>query len=1415
MQPDKSEKKMDLSCRSLLAGVIATTDKDDCLHQFVQLRGLRVLDEWLQEAHKGKIGDSSSPRDQDRSVEDLILVLLRALDRLPVNLNALQMCNIGKSVNHLRSHRNSEIQKKARSLVDTWKKRVEAEMNINDSKSGTSHAVSWPARTRNEASQVGNRHPSGSSDATMKNSISQLSSSKSAPVKLVQGDAIAKSPSASASPGAVKLASSPASTSASLRDGHLRTSFVSGSSELPQSAARDEKSSGSSQSHTNSQCSSDHAKNTGPSVKEDSRSSNSGSTSLNKSSGSASRHRKSANGLQGLAVSAVQKDGGSSRNSSVTRVSVSEKLPQQPVTCEKAMDALVSDSTNHKLIVKISNRGRSPAQSNGGSVEDPTSTNSRASSPVLPEKHGQLDHSSKEKSDGFRNNAPSDVNTESWQSNDLKDGMTGGEEGDGSPATGPDSGRPITDEAGKPTDVAKVMSSIKSEIKTRKSLDSSLSSINALIESCAKCSEDNTPISVGDDGMNLLASVAAGEISKSGGVSPAQSPQRSTSLADESCKDYSNRSKPNGDVYASIGDKNRPSAAAVAETQKQNVSPGDSSVHHEDSGDRSRISGKDMLNNVEACSKSDKKTDEVGVTISASLLATCAVSNEGAEQALESKTGVKDNSNVRTPNRREGVSSCSATEDKVNDVSLKERIRIRPAETAPAPSADVDEKADVKSCPKGATVSPPASVASTTGRSMGELGAETMNGKIVAAKEESQNEQPVASQGHGVGLEVKDKVKGSSLNVEFEKKAHKDAALCPPNDDDKKQVSQGLRSNIVLEQKSHAVAVKVDSAITNEKPVMVSNDVKSEKAEGVAVCGLASQSGKRILDKESDSSVPEKEGEHELCGADVDLGRSCKDQNSENKDATAQQCDISGAQVSCTAIALSEAELHSNAERAKVTKMDEERKERSVSATDNVSLPPASRGPDVDTKLGFDLNKGFNVDEGRNGEPVNLGSGPCPDIVCSVSPLQIPVCSASCGLPASITVAAAAKGPFVPPDDLLWNKRELGWKGSAATSAFRPAEPRKSLLPDSPAPRPARIPLDIDLNVADESGGQEFYVRNNPVCELMTTASLRSSGGLDLDLNKVDETSDMTHVGRHMTSNTQRFEVSTQHVKASTSNVYSNGGGSGKRDFDLNDGPAAEELPVEPIPSRQLNSGYIPLQSPFAPRINSSDTGNCFSWYPPGTSYSVSMTPSALPDREAFSLVGIGGGPQRVVGGPTTALSFNPDAYNGSVLSSSPALPFHPAPFQYPVLPLGTSFPLPTSALAGGSSGYMDPTAGGRISAIPSQLVGNAAAVSFQYPHAYVVSRPIPDTGNNSVIGGNHIWGKQGLDLNSGPGVLDVEGRDESLPIVSRQVSTISSQSLADEQARMYSMGGGHMKRKEPEGGWNIDKLNFKQPSWR
>ncbi|KAK8521416.1 hypothetical protein V6N12_005322 [Hibiscus sabdariffa] len=177
---------------------------------------------------------------------------------------------------------------------------------------------------------------------------------------------------------------------------------------------------------------------------------------------------------------------------------------------------------------------------------------------------------------------------------------------------------------------------------------------------------------------------------------------------------------------------------------------------------------------------------------------------------------------------------------------------------------------------------------------------------------------------------------------------------------------------------------------------------------------------------------------------------------------------------------------------------------------------------------------------------------------------------------------------------------------------------------------------------------------------------------------------------------------------------------------------------------------------------------------------------------------------------PTGATPYNPDVYRGPVLSSAPALPFPSTPFQYLVFPFGTTFPLPSTSFSGSTTTYADSSSGGRFCFPPvhSQLLGPAGAVPSHYPRPPYVS--LPDCNNSGAESGRK-WGRQGLDLNAGPGGPDIEGRDETAPLASRHLSVASSQALAEEQARMYQLPGGVLKRKEPEGGWD----GYKQSSWQ
>ncbi|XVE57098.1 hypothetical protein DITRI_Ditri04bG0064500 [Diplodiscus trichospermus] len=1333
MVPERNDKKIDLVSRSMLAGVIAATDKFDCLSRFVQLRGLPVFDEWLQEVHKGKIGDGSGSKD-DRSVDDFLLTLLRALDKLPVNLTALQMCNIGKSVNHLRSHKNIEIQKKARTLVDTWKKRVEAEM---DAKSGSNQAVPWPARPRlSEVSHSGSKH-SGSSEVAVKSSVTQLSASKTGSVKLAQGETAIKS--ACASPGPVKAATSPASANTNLKDGQARNGTVVGTSDS-QTATRDEKSSSSSQSHNNSQsCSSDHAKTGGVSVKEDARSSAAGSATVTKISGSSSRHRKSINGFPGPL--GAQRESGSSKNSSLHRNPASEKISQSGLTCEKAADAPIAEGNSHKFIVKIPNRGRSPAQSaSGGSHEDHSVTNSRASSPVLSEKHEQLDRNLKEKSDTYRANVITDVNTESWQSNDFKDVLTGSDEGDGSPAAVPDEENCRTGEdARKITEVTKTASSSSgNELKSGKLQEASFSSINALIESCVKYSEANACMPVGDDaGMNLLASVAAEEISKSDVASPIDSPRRNTPVVEHSSSGNDTKLKYTaGDEV--VRDQNQSVEGADDEHLKQGV-----------------VAGNSLAKNVDC--RTGSSQEKSGGELNEHLTSSSMVLPQTSDQCLENvklKEIITD-AVVNLP--------IAGTVGKTTDIGdSKEHLEKK------AGAADDIGSLDTKQ--KGST-------------------AVVNDDKIIAP---------------GVKVE-KEMVEGSSsvpsMEVDIE---------------NKKNVIEGVDKSSQTHQRSPAViGLSTEGADKEALPpkdtvLETVDQVKAEKDGENDACSRASQNEEQKPEWET---VTVQKGEHV----------------EENLEGCEGHEPHGGSSV-CKASAIAmETEQSMRPRGSKLTGAEaEEAEERTSTTTD----APTTGAADTDAKVEFDLNEGLNADEGKFGEPNNLRPPGCSAPVQLISPLPFPVSSVSTSLPASITIAAAAKGPFVPPDDLLKTKGALGWKGSAATSAFRPAARKtpdmplgtsNASIPDATTGKQSRPPLDIDLNVPDERVLEDLASRSSAqgsdsasdltnnrdfTCGLMGSAHFRSSGGLDLDLNRVDEPVDL---GNHSTGYCRRVDVPMQPIKSSSGGIL-NGEAGVHRDFDLNNGPAVDEVSAEPsLFSQHVRSSNVPSKpSVSCLRINNTEMANFSSWFPTGNTYPAVTIPSILPDREQPFPIVAAGGPPRVLGPPTGASPFNPDVFRGPVLSSSPAVPFQSTPFQYPVFPFGATFPLPSTSFSGGSTTYVDSSPGGRLCFPPvhSQLLG-PGAVPSPYPRPYVVS--LPEGSNNSVAESGRKWGRQGLDLNAGPGGPDIEGRDETTPLASRQLSVASSQALAEEQARMYQVPGGVLKRKEPEGGWD----GYKQSSWQ
>lgn len=1333
IQPDRMDKKMDLISRSMLAGVIAATDRFDCLNRFVQLKGLPVLDEWLQDVNKGRIGDGSGSKDGDKSSEEFLLVLLRALDKLPVNLHALQTSNIGRSVNHLRTHKNLEIQRKARSLVDTWKKRVEAEMNVIDAKSGSTQAASWPSKSRLPDGHGGR----SSGDVALKSSVTQVSAAKTASVKVSNVETTTKS--ASLSPGPIKSASSPASG----KEVQPRTT-AGCATDVPLSV-REDKSSSSSQSHNYSQSFSG---------KEDARSSTAVSMSVNKISSGGSRHRKSINGYPGTSVSGSPKETG--RNSSMHRNVAQEKFSQSASTGEKVFDVPV-EGGSQKLIVKL-NRGRSPAQSaSGGSFEDPSIMSSRASSPVLSDRHDQSDRNSKEKCDTYRANVPSDVNAESWQSNDFKDLQTGSDEGDGSPATLPDEERSKTVEDRKPPEVSKAASSSSgNDLKSGKLHEASFSSMNALIESCAKYSEANTSMSPADEvGMNLLASVAAGEMCKSQLVSPTDSPQVSAPVAEETCIGDDAKSKPpSGDNLA------REQCLAGDAVDEKQVGPSIGSWSKD---------GMHHAGNSPAEVTVDRKLDPM---LSAEAReATVDHNSEMNEKSEEFKGSSSFSSIAKLSMERDGGQSNQPHEEKTVGNSTRE-----------------DVVGDSK-------------------LGEGSLSSEVMVGSVISHTEE-----------------VKQNVEVPSSNPSAENECKKD-------------VSERLTTGVQLEHKP-ALLVEPTNVSGKDLAAEVADEVKAGEPTENRGSNVSIPPEGQKLDKESNRSIAAEDQTPGVSGLSLTEQRNdYAKASAQNKEAFESRSSGSFPQTESLCFRSRDVDGDVELKGSKISEVEaDKRVEYKPTVADDTSSFVAEQ-TETDSKMNFDLNEGLG-DDGKYAEPMNSVNAGSLSNMHLVNPLSSAISSASSSIPASITVAAAAKGAFVPPVDLMRTRGELGWKGSAATSAFRPAEPRKALpLPvgpinpsvtDDSSSKPCRPFLDIDLNVPDERLLEDMGCRESTTeigsisdhlnshvkskNELSGSAPCRSSGGLDLDLNRVDDSNDMM---QYPVSSTRRLEANIMPVKSLSSTPLPSN--EVRRDFDLN-GPGVDDISVEQSSFNHQARGStlsVHTQLPVAGiRPSSLESGNFSAWFPSGNSYSSVSIPSVLPDRgdqQPFPIIAPGA-PQRILG-PPGGNPFSPDIYRGSVLSSSPAVPFASSPFPYQMFPFGTTLPLPSATFSVGSTSYMDSTPGGRLFNPPvnSQFLGPVGAVSSQYPRPYMVS--LPDGSNNGSVENNRKWSRQGLDLNAGPGGLDAEAREETL--AQRQLSVASSQALAEEQARMYPVAGGILKRKEPDGGWENESFRYKQSSWQ
>ncbi|XP_068640337.1 uncharacterized protein [Aristolochia californica] len=444
------------------------------------------------------------------------------------------------------------------------------------------------------------------------------------------------------------------------------------------------------------------------------------------------------------------------------------------------------------------------------------------------------------------------------------------------------------------------------------------------------------------------------------------------------------------------------------------------------------------------------------------------------------------------------------------------------------------------------------------------------------------------------------------------------------------------------------------------------------------------------------------------------------------------------------------------------------------------------------SKCDFDLNEDFLTEE-------------------TEGPVEQVTNQPSSTLSAPIPVIPTSKGVSNVPVTRFDFEGELGWRGSAATSAFRAPSPRrtvdgdKSFLGDnsSQGSKQRHNFLKIDLNVAesDEDAVVDLgSIKQAPVSsglpsgESSVEVSSKKGERLKLDLNRLGDNeeanpfpvSDRRVEGRLFHQLHKNRHRSPSPASSSSSRQPS------MRDFDLNDNPSFFDASGFQDSRRDLgklstqeNKPYVGfrMDDPFVSIMGSRQENERKDF--------IQRTQGLLPNGQgaetsfAGNMMRVGGGSgvgvRPMLAYPSTLPTYG---YNG--LSMAPSMSF-------------------SQMYGPASSPYMvDPRGGGTV--IP-QIMGSAAGASQPYSRPpFLMSVTGPPSGMNGFEPP-----PSGLDLNSG--MTSVEGESREMGGL-RHLFVQRHGVLMEDQIKpgfQPSGAGMSLKRKEPDCGWELNMVGYKQ----
>ncbi|CAA7410735.1 unnamed protein product [Spirodela intermedia] len=421
----------------------------------------------------------------------------------------------------------------------------------------------------------------------------------------------------------------------------------------------------------------------------------------------------------------------------------------------------------------------------------------------------------------------------------------------------------------------------------------------------------------------------------------------------------------------------------------------------------------------------------------------------------------------------------------------------------------------------------------------------------------------------------------------------------------------------------------------------------------------------------------------------------------------------------------------------------------------------------------FDLNEDFCSEEAD----------------CPMAPTAAPATNLSTPIP-----VAAPKGAAALPVTPLHFEGELGWRGSAATSAFRPASPRRT--PDGErslsGPKQKAAFFTIDLNIADGEDNEDSAVNNNLLDGRSSSipsdkSSMEMSSRADrlkLDLNRSEDEDIIPNQASYWRppyhQHHQNGNRCTSPASSSSSRQPS------LRDFDLNDDPStfdacgSSSLGISTSKESAAYRGYNKFEDPAAVTIM-------------GSRMAVERRDLAAQQtqRATFS-------------GSSSGLCLDSGAATRG--ASAPYPPMPPHGFSYHGLQMGPAMSILPPFYGPGSIPYMVDSSGTAV--VPQILsspglgaTGGSSGGSGGRP-PFFMSVVGPPSGLNMVGGGGP---RPGLDLNSGAahGGEGGGGREIIGNFKHMQGSSGFMEDRVASASQMPAGSGMVLKRKEPECGWD------------